>query len=303
VKTIDSLNIPILFLVFNRPDTTIKIFNAIRNVKPQKLFIACDGPRYKNKSDVENVQKVRNYINDGIDWQCEVHTLFRDKNLGCKIAVSSAINWFFEKNEMGIVLEDDCVPHPSFFNYCEEMLIKYKDEKQVMQISGFNALKYVSLKESYYFAKFGPIWGWATWRRAWQKYDLRMKDWEIIKKEKLYKQYCDSKMEEIWRVNTYDKTFKGEINTWDYQWSFAKLINNGLSIIPVNNLIKNIGFGENATHTKKITYLNYRTDLGINFPLIHPNSIIRNKELDKKYFNNFVLRGIIMGKINKIFRS
>lgn len=300
MKTRDSLTVPILFLVFNRPDTTIKIFNSIRKVEPQKLFIACDGPRYKNKSDVEKVQQIRNFINDAIDWKCEVNTLFRDENLGCKIAVSSAIDWFFDNNEMGIILEDDCLPHLSFFKFCEELIIKYKDEKQVMQISGYNAMNRVTLKESYYFAKFGPIWGWASWRRAWKHYDVRMKKWEEIKQYKLHKQYCDSKLEEKWRKHLYDKVYNKKINTWDYQWSFAKLINNGLSIIPVNNLVYNIGFGENATHTKNLVHPKIENNIGINFPLQHPESIRRNKKLDKKYFNQIVLKGYLNGIINKI---
>ena len=152
---------------------------------------------------------------------------------------------------MGIILEDDCVPHPSFFKFCEELLIKYKDEKKVMQISGFNALNKVSLKESYYFAKFGSIWGWATWKRAWKNYDLNMSGWLKVKEEKLYKNFCDSYLEEKWRVKVFDRAYNDKYNTWDYQWSFAKLINDGLSIVPTNNLIDNIGFGENATHTEK----------------------------------------------------
>ena len=295
-----NFQVPLLLLIFNRPDTTVKVFNSIRKFEPRKLFIACDGPRHNNKTDLENVQQVRNYIIDAIDWQCDVHTLFREKNLGCKIAVSSAIDWFFDHNEMGIILEDDCVPHLSFFKFCEELLIKYKDEKQVMQISGYNAMNRVSLKESYYFAKFGPIWGWASWRRAWKHYDVQMKAWEKTTANELNSEYCDSRLEALWRIRTYNKIYRGEINTWDYQWSFAKLINKGLSIIPFNNLVYNIGFGENATHTKNLVHQKIQNNIGINFPLQHPEKIMRNKKLDKKYFNQIILKGYLNGIINKI---
>lgn len=292
-----NFQVPLLLLIFNRPDTLQKVFDVIKKIKPLFLFIAGDGPR--SEEEIIIVSTTRDIINQ-IDWECNIQTLFRNSNMGCKLSVSSAIDWFFDHNEMGIILEDDCVPHLSFFKFCEELLIKYKDEKQVMQISGYSAMNRVKLKESYYFAKFGPIWGWASWRRAWKHYDVRMKKWEGIKENKLYKQYCDSKLEEKWRNHLYNKVYNEKINTWDYQWSFAKLINNGLSIIPVNNLVYNIGFGENATHTKNIVHQKIQNNMGINFPLQHPESIRRNKKLDKKYFNQIILKGYLNGIINKI---
>ena len=295
----NSFNIPVLFLIFNRLDTTKKVFEEIKKIKPKQLFIAGDGPR--NKEEANIVKSTRDIISE-VDWQCEVKTLFRDKNLGCKLAVSSAIDWFFENNEMGIILEDDCLPHTSFFRYCEELLIKYKNEDKIMHIGGLNALSKVSLNESYYFAKFGPIWGWATWRRAWKYYDVQMQSWEKVKSEKTYKQFCDTKIEELWRENIYDRVKDGLINTWDYQWSYAKLMNNGLSIVPAINLVTNIGFGENATHTNtNISLSNINIDQGMSFPLIHPEKILRNVQLDKKFFNSFVLKNKIKGTLNKIF--
>lgn len=295
----NNFNIPILLLIFNRPDTTQIVFNEIKKIRPSSLFIAGDGPR--SEDEYRKIKETRNITNQ-IDWECKFETLFRNKNLGCKMAVSSALNWFFRNNEMGIILEDDCVPHPSFFNFCSELLIKYRDEKKIMQISGFNALKKVQIKESYYFAKFGPIWGWATWSRAWKHYDVQMISWQRFKVSKSYKHFCDSKYEERWRVKTYDKVANGLIDTWDYQWSFAKLKNSGLSIIPSRNLIRNIGFGENATHTSG-NYMHSKIDFekGLNFPLIHPDSIRRNKQLDKKFFNNFVLKNKFFGTLNKLF--
>lgn len=292
-KNKNNFNIPVLFLVFNRPDTTQLVFAEIKRIKPAFLSIAGDGPR--NKNDEENIKLTRAVV-DQIDWDCNIKTLFRETNLGCKIAVSSAINWFFENNEMGIILEDDCVPHPSFFKYCEELLIKYKDEEKVMQICGFNALNKVSIKESYYFSKFGPIWGWATWKRAWQNYDVNMTAWENVKRNKLYKNFCDSIIEQKWRVKLFDKVFNEEINTWDYQWVFSKLIKDGLSIVPNVNLISNIGFGKEATHTHNSSNNSQNLKLNeITFPVIHPENISRNKHLDKKYFYEYVMFNILKG--------
>ena len=294
----NNFNIPILLLIFNRPDTTQIVFNEIKKIKPSSLFIAADGSR--NEDEYRKIKETRNIANQ-IDWECKFETLFRDKNLGCKLAVSSAIDWFFRNNEMGIILEDDCVPHSLFFNFCSELLLKYRDEKKIMQISGFNALKKVQIKESYYFAKFGSIWGWATWSRAWKHYDVQMNGWQEFKESKSYPHFCDSRYEEKWRVKTYDKVANGLIDTWDYQWSFAKLKNSGLSIIPSSNLIRNIGFGGNATHTSG-NYMHLKMDFkkGLNFPLIHPDSIKRNKQLDKKFFNNFVLKNKFFGFLNKL---
>ena len=171
----------VLFLIFNRPENTDKVFKKIKNVKPKKLYIAADGPRENNINDKVNCLKAREVINK-IDWNGEVKTLFRDKNLGCKLAVSSAIDWFFENEEMGIILEDDCLPDPSFFYFCQELLQKYKDDKRVMMISGFNyLLNSLEIRESYFFSNYYPIWGWATWRRAWKLYDNEMKNWDYFK--------------------------------------------------------------------------------------------------------------------------
>ena len=301
MRQIDSFNIPILFLVFNRLDTTIKVFNSIRNLEPEKLFVACDGPRDGIKTDVENVQKVKDFINKAIDWQCDIKMLYRQKNLGCKLAVSSAIDWFFENVEMGIILEDDCLPHYSFFPYCKELLIKYKDEEKIMQISGFNALNKLKISDSYYFSKFGPIWGWATWQRAWKHYDVELKQWPYVKDNKLYNMFCDSLLEKRWRINLFDRIYHNEIDTWDYQWSFTKLLKNGLSIIPSKSLIANIGFDNSATHTTSSSpHSGIDTYSELVFPLKHPAQIERKKYLDKKYFRKFVLGNKLKNLVYKI---
>ncbi len=294
------MSVPVLFIIFNRPDTTRKVFDQIRNAKPSSLFIAGDGPR--NESETVIVKETREIVSE-IDWNCEVEVLFREKNLGCKNAVSSAIDWFFGKNEMGIILEDDCVPQASFFKYCEKLLIKYKDEEKIMQISGFNPVNKLNVHDSYYFSKFGPIWGWASWSRAWKHNDLNMTTWVNIKRDKLYKKFCDSYLEERWRINVFDKVYSNKINTWDYQWVFSKLIRNGLSIVPKENLITNIGFAENATHTNsKNKDLSFYKVKEMQFPLIHPHKIERNKIYDKKYFYEYVMNNVLKDLRYKYFR-
>lgn len=296
---LSGFDVPILFLIFNRPDTTQKVFDVIKDIKPKYLFVAGDGPRdnYYEKKQVERTRKVLNQIN----WKCKIRTHFRNENLGCKLAVSSAIDWFFENIEMGIILEDDCLPHSSFFPYCKELLIKYKDEEKIMQISGFNALNRIKIPNSYYFSKFGPIWGWATWQRAWKYYDVELKKWPYVKENKLYKKFCDSLLEKKWRIKIFDGIYHNEIDTWDYQWSFAKLLKNGLSIIPSKSLIANIGFDNSATHT---TYSSHHSGIdkysALVFPLKHPSQIERKKYLDKKFFSKFVMGSKIKNWVHKI---
>ena len=237
---------PILFLIFNRPNLTEKVFEKISQVKPTKLFIAADGAR--NEEEYELCKKTRQIVLDGINWDCEVKTLFREKNLGCKVAVSSAIDWFFENEEQGIILEDDCLPHQSFFAYCEELLEYYKNDTRIMHISGNNPLIEYG-DNSYFFSKLAHIWGWATWRRAWKYYDVNMNNYGDFLKDHIIKDiWTDENRQTQW-LNILQDIYNGKIDTWDYQWMYVVFCQNGLCINPQKNLISNIGFGENATHT------------------------------------------------------
>jgi hypothetical protein len=283
-----NLSTPLLFLCFNRLDPTKQVFEAIRQAKPPRLYVAADGPRSDRLGEAEKVKLVRDYVLDHVDWKCEVKTLFRENNLGCRVAVSSAIDWFFENEAMGIILEDDCLPHPTFFRFCEELLELYRNDTRVMQICGSNFLKKEkNASESYYFSKYGPIWGWASWRRAWKYYDVEMKLWETIKQRNIYYNFWDTKDEILTRVDLYNRVVSGEINTWDYQWGFAKNINSGLSITPNVNLISNIGFGEDGTHvTNPQSPLANLAISSMEFPLSHPFAIYRDSKSDKMYFEN-----------------
>ena len=277
-----SLKSPVLFLVFNRPDTTRQVFEAIRQAQPSRLFIAADGPRESKAGEAEKCVEVRRIIDEGIDWNCEVHRLYRDRNLGCRVAVSSAVDWFFENVEEGIILEDDCLPHISFFRFCEELLMRYQDDKRMMHISGCNFIEYTHKgQESYFFSKYSSVWGWATWRRAWKYYDVNIEKWPEIRAKGLHRWFLENGEVQV-RQAQWDSIRSG-LNTWDYQWAFAMLINNGLNIVPKKNLIANIGFGRNATHTtcKRDRRANYPGQ-PIEFPLIHPKIIVSNKNYDKK---------------------
>jgi hypothetical protein len=276
-----QLHTPVLFLIFNRPDSTQVVFNEIRKVKPKQLFIAADGPRKNHQEDNVLCQKTRAII-DKVDWDCTVTTLFRNENLGCKYAVSSAIDWFFSNVEEGIILEDDCVPNQSFFPFCQELLEKYRDDARIMMISGNNfQFGRNRTQFSYYFSRYFHIWGWATWKRAWDHYDIKMELWPKIKKDGWLNDILqDTNAEKKWEM-IFDDTYKNKINTWDYQWAFSCWIQGGLSILPNQNLVSNIGFDVMGTHTKGDSIFSKLPTKNIKFPLMHPYYVIRDLKSDK----------------------
>lgn len=289
----EYLETPILFLTFNRLDTTKRVLGAIKEARPKKLYIASDGPRANVLGEDLKVKEVRDFIESNIDWECEVKTLFRDKNLGCKLAVSSAIDWFFENEEQGIILEDDCLPNQSFFQFCEELLEKYKDNEEIAVISGNNFNHDKIGNGDYYLSRIPHIWGWATWRRAWGGYDVTMAKFPGFKKNSaITKIWSNRKVQNYW-IGILSEAYQGKIDTWDYQLTFSLFLNNSFCICPNVNLVSNIGFGKEFTNTiiddKRVANLK----LGkINFPLVYP------MPLDYKEVNNKIINQVITKNYN-----
>ena len=279
------MNVPVLLLIFNRPDTTQKVFNSIRTAQPKQLFVSADGPRSQKAGEAEKCAITRQVIAQ-VDWDCEVKTLFRKKNLGCRPAVSGGINWFFEQVEAGIILEDDCVPDLSFFKFCEVLLEKYKDNEAVMQIGGSNLIaeKFTTTSFDYIFSKFVPIWGWATWRRAWQKMDIDLSNFKEFKEKGTVKDFVYSKPAQRYMLEKFEDTHYKRNSSWAYAWFYSVLQNDGYSIIPTKNLIHNIGFGEDATHTAKGMKRSGRPATHINLPLRHPQTIKSESKLNQAFF-------------------
>ena len=284
---------PILFLIFNRPDTTRVVFEAIRKVRPLKLYVAADGYRENKEGEKETCELTRAII-DNIDWKCEIKKLYREKNLGCKMAISSACDWFFENEEEGIILEDDCLPDPSFFTFCEQMLEYYKNEDNVMHIGGVNfQFGRKRGQGSYYFSRNSHVWGWASWRRAWKYYDVNMKYYPAFKKSKKINQIVKMWLEKKFLLNKLEKTYKGEIDTWDYQWNFAIWNQNGLSIIPNENLVSNIGFDKKATHTTGDSKFSNMSTSTIN-DITHPSIVEVNVQADNFSFQTVLKDFFVM---------
>ncbi len=269
------LKTPVLFLIFNRPEETRRVFQEIKKQKPKYLYLAADGPR--NEKEKILCEKSRAVINN-IDWECEVKTLFREENLGCEKAVSEGITWFFDNVEEGIILEDDCLPSESFFRFCEVNLEKYRHDIRMMHISGETPLDKEFGDASYYFSIIPHIWGWASWRRAWQLYDVEFRHFYYFIENNLISNVFELKEAQKYWNKVFTRVKNGEINTWDYQWTYALFVNNGLSIVPNKNMVSNIGFGAaKATHTSETAKCANRKIHEID-EIIHPELIMPEKQ-------------------------
>jgi hypothetical protein len=244
-----SFQIPILFLIFNRPEMTERVFERIRAVRPRRLYVSADGPRMQKAGEDQQCVKTRRII-EKVDWPCEVKTNFSDANLGCRRAVSSGIDWFFRSVSEGIILEDDCLPEISFFHFCETLLQYYRNDDRVMHIGGANFQDgHVRGPHAYYFSALSHIWGWATWKRAWNKYDVDISNYPRLFEQDLFSAIFPlPAMRKYWK-RTMDEVYEKRKDTWDTQWQYTLSVHHGLAIVPRVNLISNIGFNLNATHT------------------------------------------------------
>jgi len=247
-KRLNTSKVPVLFIIFNRPNLTERVFVEIKKYKPKRLFIAADGPRVGNPGDIKKCNLVRGVV-DKIDWPCKVEKLFRKKNLGCKEATSSAIDWFFKNVTEGIVLEDDCLPNTSFFKFCEKMLVKYRNQDKIFHIGGNNFLpKQRQRSDAYYFSKYPNTWGWASWKRAWDHYDYNLKNWPKLAKTRRINKHWNTFWEKTYWTMIFDFTYRRKSNAWDYQWLYTIWSNNAKSITPGVNLVENIGLNDSGTH-------------------------------------------------------
>jgi hypothetical protein len=289
-----SFDIPILLLVFNRPNTTQEVFQRIKQIKPKRLYVASDGPRIGRIGEEEKVKTIRKLILESTDWDVELKILFRETNLGCSKSVFSAIDWFFENEEMGIILEDDCLPNISFFQFCETNLIRYKYDNRISAITGDNFFAKSMVTDSYFFSRFIFIWGWATWRRTWEYHREVLKNFESIINLPLKNLSISHINADRFIIKNACKAFSGEINTWDYQWILSNYLYHGLVITPKVNLVKNIGFDSDATHTTGKTNIMKVGTTELEFPLTHPTIFVPNKDYDNHLYNDIFNWGYLV---------
>ncbi|BAZ45772.1 hemolytic protein HlpA-like protein [Chondrocystis sp. NIES-4102] len=276
-----QLKTPIVFIIFRRPDTTQKVFEAIRQAKPPKLLVIADAPRSNNLAEAEKCAAAREIINQ-VDWDCEVLKNYAEVNLGCAKRITTGLNWVFDQVSEAIILEDDCLPHPSFFQYCEELLEYYRYDQRIMSIAGTNFQFGVKVTDySYYHSCYHDCWGWATWKRAWKYYDFEMKLWSKLGNSNFLAEHLVTNKAAKYWGKYFQLTYEGNKDSWFYRWLFACWVQNGLSIVPNVNLVSNIGFGLDGTHTLEDgSFANLSTS-AMRFPLIHPAFIIQNKHADR----------------------
>jgi len=263
---------PVALLIFNRPDTTAEVFAAIRRRQPERLLVVADGPRADRPGEKERCNEARR-IALAVDWPCQVETCFAERNMGCRLRITSGIDWVFSRSPVAIILEDDCLPHVDFFPYCEQLLERYADDQRVGLVSGTNFQgRRHPVDASYYYSRYIHIWGWASWARAWRHYDLGMKAWPELRSNGWLKRNVEDPAEaEHWQ-DAFDRVYHGKLDTWDFQWVFACWLNGMVGIQPAVNLISNIGFRADATHTTTT-----QSDLaaipgeGLGLPLHHPD--------------------------------
>jgi len=273
-------------LLYRRPALLQQVFDAVAAARPARLLLVADGPR--DESERADCAAARRIV-ERVDWPCEVQRLYADTNLGCKHRVASGLDWVFSQVEEAIILEEDCVPDPSFFTFCEELLARYRNDERVFGISGANLhADHRQPRHSYHFSSYSHIWGWATWRRAWRHYDVDMKSWPAQRAAGLLDTVFDSTEETRYWRTILDTVHSGAVDTWDYQLLYAMWSQKAWFAIPEVNLVSNIGFGPGATHTLSADARVAALPAGAIGDLDHPDTVDRDREADRLVFANAI---------------
>lgn len=293
-EQVNQLDTPVALIVFNRPESTRRVFAAVAAARPSHLLLVADGPRTDRDGEAERCELVRQIVT-GVDWPCKLETNFAAKNMGCRRRVISGLDWVFSLVEEAIILEDDCLPDPSFFPFCSELLERYRDQHKVGMIAGFSHLgETFPFRYSYISSIMVGIWGWATWRRAWQQYDERLSSWPQLKAAGFLNHILPNKRSVAFWTRIFDAMFEGTgPNTWDYQWVYTCWTKNWVSIVPSRNLIQNIGFGADATHTSRADTGLALSAKSISFPLQHPPSVSPSSAHAMQLQRRFYTPGIL----------
>jgi hypothetical protein len=282
--SVADFDVPVLLTVFSRLPEVKRVFEEVRQARPARLYVAGDAPRPGEPGEDLRCEAVRRYVTENVDWPCEMKTFFREENAGPRIAISEAITWFFEHEEMGIVLEEDCLPGPEFFKFCDSLLRKYSDDERVMHIGGTCQLSGLDRPDSYFFSRYARVWGWATWRRAWAHYSLDIGDLGSALQQ--VRQVFPAAEEHQYWERILTRYHAGKIETWDYPWALSIWKQNGLAVYPTVDLVKNIGFSAEAVHTK--AWKDHRgwadIEIGTLGEIRHPEHVATDEDLDRQIF-------------------
>ena len=280
--------VPILFLTFNRPEQTRQVLEQICLADPSRLYVHSDGPRMTQPADRKKVSDVRKLIQEKIaHTSIELHTRYRDKNAGLRKGVFDAISWFFEQEEYGIILEDDCLPDPTLFQFCSELLLKYRHDERIMHIgcSNLSETECSHISSSYLFSKFSFVWGWASWRRAWKSMEINFKGLEAFKRKGELERFLPNSQARTYLIDKFQSTRDGKINSWAFSWFYSIVKSDGICIVPKVNLVQNTGIGTSeATNTK---HQNTRAQIraqAMEFPLNHPEQQEIDLAMEEMFF-------------------
>jgi len=280
-----TLRTPVALLVYNRPHLAARVLERVRAARPPLLLVVADGPR--TEADRARCEETRALV-AGVDWECEVRTDYAGTNLGCRARVASGLDWVFSQVEEAIVLEDDCVPDPSFFGFCDAVLERYRDDERVMHVGGINHQGGTERTPyDYFFSKYNHVWGWASWRRAWKHYDLEMHSWPEVRCSGWLDGTYDSPYEREYWTSVFEQMHRGELTTWDYAWTYACWTQGGLSVYPRVNLVSNVGSGADATHTAGDVALTDRPTGRVGPEIAHPPFVMRHRAADEHTFDHF----------------
>lgn len=283
---------PVLLIAWRRPNTLREAIAAVRGAGPERVYVACDGPDPSRLGEVEAVTQTRQTIDSEIDWDCQIQKLYSNENLGCRYGVSKAISWFFEQEGEGIILEDDCVPHADFFPFCSELLERYRFDQTVCCVTGNNFQNgQTRATASYYFSKYPHCWGWATWRRAWRNYSSNFDFWPQWKESREWKHLFSHSRERRHWERIFDQVHAGKLDSWASVWLASVWKVGGLTATPAQNLVTNIGFGTDATHTKQRSANLSVPAVGLGTPMRHPAAKVAHDEADTYVFESIFNRG------------
>lgn len=296
-----GFHVPVVLFVFNRPDTTKLVFECIRKLRPSKLLIVADGPREGREGEAEKCDVVRAIV-DQVDWPCDLLKNLSSINLGCRVRVSSGLDWVFENVDEAIILEDDCLPDPSFFLFCQHLLDYYRNDERIMHIGGANFQQGTKRGDgSYYFSRFCHIWGWATWKRAWKHYDVSMKLFPHFRQAEYISAIIPDKGMQATLMRDFERVHNNLIDTWDFQWTHAVYSQNGLAIIPNVNLVSNVGFGTGATHTHDADNLFANTPAESLTNVVHPTFVVPDATADH-YTYSVAMRSSLIQSFRNVVR-
>jgi hypothetical protein len=279
--------VPVVYIVFNRPEITRKSWETIRSLQPRQLFVVADGPRNGNQQDAVKCGQVREIVKD-LDWDCDSHFDFADRNLGLKGRISNGLDWVFQRVDKAVIIEDDCIGHPDFFSFCADLLEHYRHDRSVWVITGNNFQRGRWRGEgSYYFSRYNHCWGWATWAEAWRHYDRDLSFWPDWKGSEDWNRKITDPVERKYWEEIFDAVHAGRIDSWAYGWTAAAWYYGGLTATPNRNLVSNIGFGEDATHTKAWkASVSALPTYSLPRPLKHPHAVSVDEQADRFAFDN-----------------